>query len=270
MRSSRPRLLLLAILSACFLATTSVSTPGQAAGQSVAQAVPQLPSNWNDAVQSLAAKIANLAGHDRNISLEVRNISSLTSADDAAIRQSLESELTRRRFRLLESSQAEAQVVVTLSENVDSYIWVSQVHTDSADHVAINAVTKTNAASSPNTLTAALALEKNLIWQQPASFLDFAFVGASDASASTLAILEPDRLEYYFADFMSAHSVTWRAGPSVPIPHSTRWPRDLRGSIDHDKGEVQVANVRCTGSLAEPDTMQCAAQAPPLEPQTEF
>lgn len=205
---------------------------------------------------SLAAKFANLAGHTRTISLDVKNISSLTAADAAVIRQSLETDLTRRRFHLAQPSQDEAQVIVTLSENVDDYIWVAQFHADSSDRVEIISVSKTNAASA-NPPTAALVLEKKLIWQRPAPFLDFAILAAPAASASMLVVLEPDRLAYY----TSADSSTWQPSQTIPIPHSTPWPRDPRGSIDPDTGEVDVANVRCTGNLAEPDKMQCAPQA---------
>jgi hypothetical protein len=255
MRFSSPRLFLRhAILVTCFLAMTSASARAQIADQAAAQPVPQLPSSWSDGVQSLAAKIVNLAGHEKNISLDVHNISSLTSADVAAIRQSLESELTHRRFHLVPPSQTDEQILVTLSEGVDGYLWVAQFHNDSGERVEIVSIPKTNAAYATPPVVA-LVLEKKLIWQQPTPFLDFAILTAP------LAILEPDHLTYYFPDYMSPDFIIWHWGRNIPIPHSGPWPRDLRGSIDQDAGQIQVANVRCTGNLAEPSNMQCTPQA---------
>jgi hypothetical protein len=243
-----------AILVTWFVAMIPTPAPAQTTDQATAQPVRQLPSNWNDAVESLAAKIASLAGRTRTISLEVKNISSVSSSDAAAIRQSLEAALSRRQFHVVPQGDSGAQLVVTLSENSGAYIWVAQLHAASTGHVAMISVPRT-AATAENESTGSLVLGKRLVWQQRTKFVDFAILTAPDGSTRTLLILEPDRLAYY----SSIDSTTWRRIASVPIPHSDPWPRDLRGSIDPETSEIRLANVRCAGNLTDPDTLHCAS-----------
>jgi len=203
-------------------------------------------------VQALAGKIANLAGRSRLISLEVKNISSLNAADGAAIRQALEVELTQRRFRLVPATSAEAKVVVTLSEGVSGYIWVAQVGGGAAEQTVILPVSRTE-ASTKDAASGSLVLEAKLVWQQAGKFLDFAELSAPVGFSSMLVILEPDRLAYYH----STDAVNWQFWQRVPISPANPWPRDLRGSVSGDSGDVSLPSVRCTGAL-DPAKVQCA------------
>src|ERR1700758_3320939 len=65
------------------------------------QSPAEFPSKWTDAVEKLAGKIADRAGSTKTISLEVKNISSLSAADADNIRQALEAELARGKFLVL-------------------------------------------------------------------------------------------------------------------------------------------------------------------------
>ncbi len=108
---------------------------GQASGASLPQSEqsvtsPALPAAWNDGVKALAEKIAAAVKPSRAISLEVNNISSLGSSEVEAIRAALETELTGRGLQL---GSAGAGVEVTLSENVESYIWVAEVRRNSGE-----------------------------------------------------------------------------------------------------------------------------------------
>ena len=75
-------------------------------------------------VKALAEKIAAAVKPSRMVSLEMKNISSLGASEVEAVRVGLETELTGRGLRLGSSGVA---VEVTLSENVESYIWVAKI-----------------------------------------------------------------------------------------------------------------------------------------------
>jgi hypothetical protein len=252
-QTETPKRRSLSSISWLILASLVSTVPGPARAQSTAQTAGQLPSKWNDAVQALAEKIANLAGRTRVISLEVRNISSLSAENASVIRRSLDAGLNQRQFRLVPES--ETQVVVTLSEGVDGYVWVAEVDNDRALRVEMVSTPKPEVVLE-NRNEEALLLEKKLAWQQPLKFLDFAVVTTPDGSSSTLVILEPDRFAYY----RSSDGTPWQFWQAVPIPHSSVLEmelRDPRGFIDKESGLANLPGVGCTQSL-DPDKARCA------------
>jgi hypothetical protein len=240
-----------------FLVSFVVAIPESARAQSSVKAVAQLPAKWNDAVETLAGKIANLAGRAKTISLEVENISSLNLADVTPIRQSLEMELTQRGFRLAPESRGQTHVIVTLSEGVEGYIWVAQIGSGPDGQTAMVSVSKDNVIPE-NPETGALFLEKKLVWQQPLKFLDFALVAAPDGSPSTLVILEPDRFAYY----RSSDATYWAFFQAIPVFHSSVWTRelrDLRGFIDNESGIANLPGIVCAQSV-DPSEARCAPE----------
>lgn len=231
------------------------SIPGYARAQSSVKAVAQLPATWNDAVQALAGKIANLAGRAKAISLEVENISSLSLPDVTPIRQSLETELTRRGFRLAPESSGQTHVIVTLSEGVEGYVWVAQIRGGSDEETAMVAVSKTDVVPE-NRDQEPLLLEKKLVWQQPAKFLDFALAAAPDGASRELVVLQPDRFAYY----RSSDTAQWTFWQAIPITASRAWLlelRDLRGFIDNQSGGTLLPEITCTQSF-DPGAVRCA------------
>lgn len=240
-----------------FLACAVFSIPGYARAQSSVKTVAQLPAKWNDALQALAGKIANLVDRAKTISLEVENISSLGLPDVTPIRQSLETELTRRGFRLAPESSGRAHVIVTLSEGVEGYVWVAQVRSGSDEETAMVAVSKTDVVPE-NRDQEPLLLEKKLVWQQPAKFLDFALAAAPDGASRELVVLEPDRFAYY----RSSDSTRWTFWQTIPLDPLRAWPlelRDLRGRIDNQSGVVDLPGIACEESL-DPGKMRCAPE----------
>jgi len=152
-----------------------------------AQTVSQ-PANWNDAVQALAEKIAGLAGKTRLVSLDLKNNSSLSAEDVAAIRAAIEAELTRRRFHLVTDSSAETHVVVTLSEGVAGYVWVAEVRSGDEEHVAMVTMAKPgNTGSGPLPV-----IVRNIVWEQPAPFVDFYQHNSGAGSPVTTVVLQRD------------------------------------------------------------------------------
>ena len=163
------RAFLFALFLIVSLLTGLPTTWAQSSAQSSSPSTAQLPPAWNDAVARLASRIASLAGSQKTISITVKNISSLTEAETAGIRQAIEAELTRRRFHLKPASSVEMQVEVTLSEGVSGYVWVAQVRGSDTEQLAIVTLTGTREGTSGPLPVIA----RNIVGQQRRPFLDF-------------------------------------------------------------------------------------------------
>jgi hypothetical protein len=252
----RLSLQLLLQLQSVLLAICLLGVPHATRAQSSAQ----IPQQWNDAVNQLADKIAANISPLHPLALETKNISDLSSTDAATVRNALESELKSRSFHIVPpdseaaTAQSATKLQFTLSEGTSDYVLVAEIQNNSEQdgqpQIAIVAAPKSapSAVVQPND---SLSLEKRLIYQQPAQFLDFALLSPeATGNPSLLAILQSDRLAYY-----RAQEGTWRFIQAIPI---VPWRvRDRRGRIDNDRTHAYVGDVTCEGELARPDTMKC-------------
>src|SRR5580658_3921383 len=100
---------------ACFLALMLMHVPMIWAG------------DWRAPEEQLARKIAAATGPGA-VALDVSNKSSLSRTDAEEIRRGLTSELGALGVRLVNADQAAASVQVTLSENLQDYVWVAEIH----------------------------------------------------------------------------------------------------------------------------------------------
>ncbi len=216
-------------------------------------------------MHALADKIAAAAGETQSISLDVRNISSLSPSDVSLARQALESELTQRHFRIVSAasvastapSEASAQVRVTFSEGIEGLVWVAEIRpgtaSDDAPQIAIVTVAK-SAAGVVRAPKESLTLNKKLIWEQPGKFLDFASLPPSAADSATLLILEPARLALY-----RSSNTQWQLSQSAAIARSNAQPRDVTGRIDIAAQKVSLTGMECAGDLQQPQSVKCVA-----------
>src|SRR5437899_10205502 len=86
-----------------------------------------LASDWSGAEQELARKIVAVTGPGA-VSLEVTNRSSLGKKDSEEISRGLRAQLEGLGARTVKPEQAAATVLVSLSENLLSYVWVAEIH----------------------------------------------------------------------------------------------------------------------------------------------
>jgi hypothetical protein len=234
-----------------------------------AQSTIEIPAAWSNAVRGLANKISVAAGTTRNISLDVKNISSLSSSEASAAQQAIADELTQRHFQLISSTPAAsplptgtvAQVRITFSEGVEGLVWVAEIGSsdgpNQARQVAIVEFAKPDSdiARGPKD---SLALSKKLIWEQPDKFLDFAPPAESAASSGALLILEPSRLALY-----RSSNAQWQLAQSATIARSNAQPRDVSGHIDTEAQKVSLTGLECAGDLQQPQSLKCVAAASP-------
>jgi hypothetical protein len=231
-------------------AASSAQTPVPSAAQPSATPLDQLPPDWSEAVRALAEKIAAALPAHATLSLDVKNISSLSVLDASSIREALQTEAGRRGFRIASAASTAMDVRLTLSERTDSYVWVAEWR-GREPQVAIVAVPKAPGTGENGTKDS-VRLESKLIWQQPGRLLDFAVLTKPGNSASTIVTLEPGRLRWYSSgEFQKGFS------RSIDVFRKKPWPRNAHGIIDVEGKRVLLPEMECPGDIENPKEMRC-------------
>jgi hypothetical protein len=240
------------IFSFMFGRTVCGQVPRASSAQSEQRVTsPALPAAWNEGVKALAEKIVAAVKPSTAISLEVKNISSLGSAEVAAVRRALETELASQQIRV---DDGETKVVVTLSENDREAIWVAEIPGSQKRAAKVAMVPVTAPSLAKGTATATLSLFRELVWEQPERFLDFSVLyGVPGLTFSTLVVLEADDLNYY-----ESQGAGWSRLGSLKFPSVQKSQRDPLGTISVAGGTVYAPGIRCTGKVEDRTKLECA------------
>jgi hypothetical protein len=214
---------------------------GQAQGGSLPQSdqrvtSPALPAAWSDGVKALAEKVAAAVRPSRTISLEVKNISSLGAENVEGFRAALEKELADRGLRAGSSGVA---VEVTLSENVEGYVWVAKIGKSDTSRIELVQVTKANDLSS--SIKPMPLLQRKTVWRQETQFLDFSTrtfsPGLLDINYTTIFELGRVRTFEFSGD-------RWSQTQNVSLPLAFG-VRDPRGLFVPGDGRAYVGKEAC-------------------------
>ena len=228
-----------------------------------------LPKEWNDAALTLADRIAAAGRDTGRISLEVVNLSELGAGQVAAIRAAVEARLGSRPAA---AGRAGSLARLTLSEGTDSYVWTAQwrrAEDEDWNLIAMMEVSKTTPGTETHA-SAHIALDKRLIWEQAARFLDAVALDGPTGTPSYRVVLEPTRLVYY--ESSNSH---WSEIPErVTTLRDTHWLRSASGLIDTIQNQVVVWDgnparasdpaVECTGAILTPSSLQCRSTHPAI------
>ncbi len=233
-----PRLTCSLLLTICILAT-SVSYAGE----------------WAAPEQELARKIAAVTGPGA-IALEVMNRSSLTNRDVDQISQGLRGQMEALGARTVKPEQAVASVQVSLSENLQSYVWVAEIHQGAGDLSVVMVSTPRQDSAMFVREVAPLTVRKIPLWSQEERILDVAVLDEG-TNPSHLAVLDPDKVALYrFADGR------WQKEQIIEVTHARPWPRDMRGRLmlrqDHLL-DAYLPGVFCQSSNTVPLNLTCRA-----------
>jgi len=218
-----------------------------------------------DAARQLAARITSALAPRELIGLDVRNLSTLGAVDVAAARRALETQLAAHGVRLAAGSGGSAVVRVTLSENLEGYLWVAEIRSREAP--AIVMVTLRRDVVRPAVQVApAFALQKDLVWEQGQPILGLALFDDAGAKQG-IAVLEPGRLALY-----EKRNDRWELARAFPIVAVKPWPRDLRGELVLERanagayeGEAILPGMLCTLKLQQDaaiSTLGCERREP--------
>jgi len=208
-------------------------------------------SDWRIPEEQLARKIAAATGPGA-VALEVANNSSLSHNDAEEIRRGLTSELAAVGARLVNPEQAAATVQVTLSENLQDYVWVAEIRQGN-NELSVAMVTTARPASVVVEHPAiAVTIRKTLLWTDENRILDVALL---NGNPQHMIVLESESVM-----LLKFQDARWQQEQSLAVSHARPWPRDLRGRLilrsDH-LFDTYLPGVFCRSSTTAPLTLSC-------------
>lgn len=203
-------------------------------------------SNWTAPATELAKSIASVTGPSV-VTLTITNSCSLTKTDVADIQHTFESQLRSAGIRLSAASNTENEVHVTLSENLQGYVWIAEIKRADQSRVEMIAVPRTEAPaaaySGPN-----MTVHKTLLWSQSAQILDAYQTG------NRLVLLDTDAVSTF-----TMNSGKWQRQQSLAIIRGHTLPRDVRGLMVPAKDHLADAYLPGTVCNVTADTTNAIA-----------
>jgi hypothetical protein len=181
--------------------------------------------DFDAGARALAEKIAARAGPRGTVSLEVRNLSSLSVAQTAAVKATLEAGLREHGATLVAAPPADSEVRVTLAENVQGYLWVAEVRRGPATQVAMILVPR-SASEATASAAPGIVLHKQLVLVQATPVQDVKILDAPWGGSQWMAVLQPDKFSLY-----EKKGADWGFMQDYPLAAAKPWPRDLRGRV---------------------------------------
>jgi hypothetical protein len=175
-------------------------------------------SNWAQPATDLAKAIGSATGPG-TINLSVTNASSLSKNDVAEIQKDIESQLGTAGVRIGSVTNANSEVRVTLSENLQGYLWVAEIKQGNETQVEMVSVGRQSMQPAARG-GASVTIRKALLWSQPEQILD-AYV---DGNHMTL-------LGAGAVSLFTFKDGKWEQDQSLDIPRTHLFPRDLRGIL---------------------------------------
>jgi hypothetical protein len=204
-----------------------------------------LASDWRTPEEQLARKIAATTGPGA-VALDVMNRSSLSRTDVEEIRRGILTELGVLGLRFVIVDQAAAAVKITLSENLQNYVWAAEIHQGNNEtSVVMVAAPRLNPTSVEHS-AAALMIHKTLLWTDENRILDIALV---NSSPQHMIVLGPENI--VLSKFQDGR---WQQEQSLPLSHSHPWPRDLRGRLILRRDHLFDAYLPGTFCRSTPNT----------------
>jgi len=214
-------------------------------------------SDWHEPVSQLAGKITGITGPGV-VALEINNHSSISSADAEEIRTELTNSLSTAGVRVWQPDQAAATIKLTLSENLQQYVWVAEVQQASNDTnvILISSPRPDFALTSQN--VPPVAIHATTLISQPEPMFDVAVV-----SSSPLRILVLTRTAVTLQEQQDGH---WTVVQSLPITSPNPLPLDLRGRIFLRKDhlfDAYLPGLICRAANSTPLQMTCSPSDDP-------
>jgi hypothetical protein len=221
--------------------------------------LPQLSAaaDWHQPVSQLSAQIAGLIGPGV-VALTVNNRSSITQSDAEQIRREMATALESSGVHVWQPDQAAAHIQLTLSENLQDYVWFAQVQQGSADtHVFLLSMPRPTMTPAGDNASAVTIRATSLI-SQPDPILDVTVLEGTPprllALGRTSITLE------------ERQGSSWTVVQSLPITSPNALPRDARGKIlvrrDH-LFDAYLPGLVCQSANTTPLQMTCSASDDP-------
>ena len=211
-----------------------------------------LAADWSVPEQQLARKIVAVTGPGA-VALTVENRSSLSKRESEIVSDGLHSALETLGLRFVKPEQAAAAVAISLSENLNAYIWVAEIRL--GDKVSIEMVSKPHVDGVVSTRDAVpLSIRKIPVWAQEEQILDV-LVLEENTAPTHIAVLGPEDVSLY-----RLQGGKWQREQALGVAHTRPWPRDLRGRLTPGKDhllDAYLPGVLCHSTNGASLTLSC-------------
>jgi len=179
-------------------------------------------ADWGAAEQQLAKKIVAVTGPG-TVALTLENRSSLGRRESDIVQNGLQGALEQSGIHFVKPEQAAVSVLLTLSENETSYVWVAEIHQGGGDSaVAMVSVPRSGRPGAAYE-SMPITLRKVSLWTQDDRILDVAVL-EENSIVSRIAVLGTEDVFTY-----RLQNGKWQAEQTLAIVHPNPWPLDLRG-----------------------------------------
>jgi hypothetical protein len=214
-------------------------------------------TDWHDPITQLAAKITAATGPGV-VALEMTNRSSISSVDVEEIRRELTASLATSGVRVWQPDQAAATIKLTLSENLQEYVWVAEIQAGASDSkVLLVSTPRTSfAVAAPN--APPVTIRPTPLVSQADPILDVAIVENNPPRIVVLG-----RTAITIQEFVNQR---WSVVQSLAITSPTPLPRDARGRIFLRKDrlfDAYLPGLACHSTNSAPLAMNCAPSEDP-------
>jgi hypothetical protein len=214
-------------------------------------------TDWTGAEEQLARKVAAITGPGA-VAFDLVNRSSLNAAEADEIRRGLLLQLATLGLRVVNVEQSAATIQVSLSEDLQSYVWVAEIHQGTNQPVVVMTAVPRSDVPATGREPAGLVLRKTLLWSEQERILDAAVLEGSPAQMVVL-----DSVQAALYRMQDGH---WQLEQPLPITHVRPWPRDLRGRLvlrrDH-LFDAYLPGIVCRSSVTAPLALSCNASDDP-------
>ena len=210
-------------------------------------------ADWSGPEQQLASKIASVTGPGA-VALDVANRSSINKKESDEIAHGLRARLSALGVQYAKPEQAAASVQVSLSENLQNYIWVAEIHQGAGESSVVMISFPRPAGGTVGDQSPAPTIRRTPLWSQDERILDVVSLDVN-VKPLHLIVLTPEQLGIYrFQDGR------WQQDQTLPITHSRPWPRDIRGRLVLSKEhlfDVYLPGTFCQSTAAVPLSLSC-------------
>jgi hypothetical protein len=210
-----------------------------------------LAGDWQAPASQLAQRIAAITGPGA-VSVTVVNRSSLGAADADDIRRKLLSELAAFGVQPATSDQAAARVHVSLSQNLQNYLWVAEIYQGTSEPVVAMVAVPGPVKDSGDRSATPLSIRKTLLWSDENRILDVAVINSNPPN---MIVLEPERIA-----LLRLQNGQWQPQQFLSLVHVRPWPRDLRGRLILRKDhlfDAYLPGVYCRSTAVAPLSVNC-------------
>lgn len=210
-----------------------------------------LASDWSAPEDQLSNKIAAVTGPGA-AALDIINRSSITRGELDEISRGLRGRLEALGLRFVNADQAVATVKISLSEDLQNYVWIAEIRQGAGESSVVMISTPRAGGAPAGPDTAGVIIHKALLWSQAERILDVAVI---DGNPVHMAVLDANQIALYRLE--NGH---WQPEQVMAIAHIRPWPRDMRGRLALRKDhllDAYLPGVFCRSAVSSPLALSC-------------